>query len=337
MGTISHRLACLDQLILAKEQLEHRDPANGRMAHILTDNAVELMLHYQAVYTVRDKFCYPEISNLNESQETDFLGRHFDPKVRLAKKLGIFGNEEAEYVSINHEYRNEVYHTGICHERIIWDLAWSYHSFATQLLPKIKMGLSQSWEGGKEVSPRLKRFISTEDDLAHGDIVQNIGTICDTVCDKLLKPTECLGHVLGQSISDDLKSLDKALSWIEKADGKPFSRNEIIVRLQLWSVMFDEERKKKCSRKPCGKSVEELQSDGVTEPVDIVGMFLEPPITKDPIEKWRKRSTSLKNEKNDLTCLKKYHSLRIEMNDLYEDVQSHASALEGHLEYLRGK
>ena len=307
------------------------------MAHILTDNAVELMLHYQAVCSLRDKSCFPEISNLNESQEADFLGRHFKPKVRLAKKLGILGDDEADYVLINHEYRNEVYHTGIRHERIIWDLAWSYHSFAVQLLPKIKMGLGHSWVPRKDVSPRLKRFFSTEDDLVNGDTAQNIVKICESVGNKLLMPTECLGHVLGQSINDDLKKLDKALDWIEKSDGKPLSRNEIIVRVQLWSVMFDEERKKKCRRKPCGKSVQELQNEGVTEPVDIVGMFLEPPITKDPIEKWRKRSTSLNNDKNDLTCLKKYDSLRTEMNDLYEDVQSHASALEGHLEYLRGK
>lgn len=337
MSTTGLRLTCLDQLILASEQLDQKDSANGRMAHILTDNAVELMLHYQAERTLPDKGCYPEIRQLSKNEEADYLGRNFKPKVKLARKLGVIGDEEAEFILINHEYRNEVYHAGLRHEPVIWDLAWHYHSFACSLLPKIKMGLGHSYRLEKEVSPRLKRFVSTESELVRGDFGAKFTAICNSVGAKVTNPKELLSTVVGQALSHDVKNVDDALNFIEKYDGKALSRNEIIVETQLWSAMFDEERRNKCTRKPCVKSVEELQRAGITDPVAILGMFLQPPITEDPIGRWQKRIVSLRAEKTALRALKKYHTLRTEMNDLCEAVFRTASGLSNHLDYLRGK
>lgn len=337
MSTTGLRLACLDQLILASEQLDQKDSVNGRMAHILTDNAVELMLHYQAEQTLPDKGCYPEIRQLSKNEEADYLGRNFRPKVKLAKKLGVIGDEEVEFILINHEYRNEVYHAGLRHEPVIWDLAWHYHSFACSLLPRIKMGLGHSYQVGKEVSPRVKRFVSSESELVQGDFGAKFAAICHSVAAKAVEPKECLPKILGQAIDRDVKRVDDALNFIEMHDGKAMSRNDIIVEAQLWSAMFDEERRNKCIRKPCARSVEELQKAGISDQVTIVGMFLKPPITKDPIERWQKRIVSLRAAKTALRALKKYHSLRTEMNDLCEDIFRTASGLSNHLDYLRGK
>jgi hypothetical protein len=46
--SVGFRTFCLDQLEAAREQLEEEDPLRGRIAHILSDNVAELILHYQA-------------------------------------------------------------------------------------------------------------------------------------------------------------------------------------------------------------------------------------------------------------------------------------------------
>jgi hypothetical protein len=43
------------------------------------------------------------------------------PKRRLAKLIRMISDLEAEFIAINHHYRNEVYHRGQVHDRFIYD------------------------------------------------------------------------------------------------------------------------------------------------------------------------------------------------------------------------
>jgi hypothetical protein len=337
MGTLELRLTCLDQLILAREQLEHVDAMNGRVAHVLTDNAVELMLHYQAEQTLQHKWSHPEVTDVSNNDESDYLGRHLKPKLKLAKLLGVLNNEEAEFVLINHEIRNEVYHTGVRHEAVIWDIGWHYHSFACSFLPNVKFGLGISWGFGRNVSPRVKTYVPSHYDLLRGDFGKNFAAICDQVATKSVTPNKSLGNVLGQRMSEDIETLDSALDWIEGNDAKPLSRNEIIIESQLWSALFDEERRSKFRKKSSPLTAQQLGAEKLRNPILVLGNFLEPPITKDPVAGWKRKAHALNREKGAIKSLKRFQALRVEMTDLFGDVMRSAGALENHLDQLRGK
>jgi hypothetical protein len=337
MGTLELRLTCLDQLILAREQLEKVDAMNGRVAHVLTDNAVELMLHYQAEQTLQNKWSYPEVTHVSNKDRSDYLGKYLKPKLKLAKLLGVLNNEQAEFVLANHEIRNEVYHTGVRHEAVIWDIGWHYHSFACSLLPNLKLGLGTSWNPRRNVSPRVKTFVASQDGLLRGDFRENFAAICNEVATKSVTPNQSLGSVLGGRMLEDIESLDSALDWIEENDGKPLSRIEIMTESQLWAALFDDERRSKFRKRSSPLTAQQLGAEKLVDPILVLANFLEPPIATDPVAGWKRKAQALKREKGAIKSLKRFQALRLEMTDLFEDVMRSAGALENHLDRLRGK
>jgi hypothetical protein len=259
------------------------------------------------------------------------------PKLKLAKLLHVLSNEEAEFVTGNHEIRNELYHTGIRHDAVIWDIGWHYHSFACALLPKVNLGLGISFGFDRNVSPRVKRYVPSKDALLRGDFRKNFATVCDQVGKKSVTPSGSLGNVLGEQVSKDIETLDCALDWIERNDGKPLSRNEIIIESQLWSALFDEDRRSQFRKRPSPLSTKQLGAEKLRNPILVLGNFLEPPITKDPIAGWKRKALALRREKGAIRSLKRFQALVAEMTDLFGDVMRSAGGLENHLEQLRGK
>lgn len=98
------------------------------------------MLHYQAEAAARSHG-FPLTRRIEKEEQRELVGLHLEPKLRLARELKVLTAEESEFVVTNHYYRNEVYHRGLRHNRVIWDLAWHYHAFACALVPKINAGL----------------------------------------------------------------------------------------------------------------------------------------------------------------------------------------------------
>jgi hypothetical protein len=334
MGSVEKRLNCLEQLALAQEQLKVRDPHYGRFAHILIDNAVELMLHFQAEIVLADKWLFPEANLRIDSNNDNVLGREFRPKVGFARRIGTISADEAEFILINHAYRNELYHAGIKHEEIIHDLASSYYLFACQLFPKVKWGIA-SWSSSLEAPTRLKvawdnalkshrHYNAALDEVAKGLEASATGI-------------EPLGKPLGKFLDIRIHYLDDAITWVLENDKRKTSRVQVIIEAQLWAALFDQSKRKKCKALVNAEEHRALVAKGVGDPVEFLKKVLAPPINDDPISRWQKRSTNLQIERDTIKATKKYQSVMDEMSDLYEDVMQTGSALENHLDYLRGK
>ena len=115
----------IEQLDLAVEHLAKGDANNARFALMLSDNAIELMLHRIALdqkrklksYQHLDE-SYPHKAALDRAQ-----GRHFDEKVKFAKLEAKLSEDQADTLMIAHAFRNEVYHVGVQHEAILTAVA----------------------------------------------------------------------------------------------------------------------------------------------------------------------------------------------------------------------
>jgi hypothetical protein len=335
MGSVEKRLQCLEQLALALEHLKVRDPQYGRFAHILVDNAVELMLHYQAETALTNKWLFPDAKLQDKSSNQNALGREFHPKVSFARRLAAITADEAEFVLINHGYRNELYHAGLRHEEIIHDLAFNYHFFACRLFQKLKWGIA-SWSFPIQPPARLKGAWENAQMSHRGDYNAALNAVA-----KGLETTEItndpLGKSLGRALEKKILQLDQAIDWILETDKTKKSRVQIIIEAQLWSALFDESKRKKCVPLVTAEEHRALVAKGVGHPVEFLKIVMAPPINDDPINRWQKRSADLERESDYVKATKKYQSVMCEMSDLYEDVMQIGSALENHLDYLRGK
>jgi hypothetical protein len=330
-------LLCLDQLALARQQLETREAECGRVAHILTDNAVELMLHHQAE-SIAASHGFPLSRRLSKEEERELIGPHLESKLKLSRELEVLSEAEAEFVAINHHYRNEVYHRGLRHNRVVWDLAWHYHSFACTLIQRLKAGLGIGFYPDKKLPARLLVYGATQGELTkkHREAVERIANDLSV---KPVAPTERLGTVLGKTAAAEIRRLDEMLTWMVKnmPQSRKRSRVDIILENQLWAALFDPQRRAKCRRHPDAEARLAKAKAASTDPFDWMREILIPPITSDPIASWQRRARGITAEKDPVKAVKKYHSLRLVMDDLLEDTNTSAGALENHLDQLRGK
>ncbi len=122
----------LEQLDLALEHVLERDIHNARFGLMLTDNALELVLHQIA----RDKVNYlrlfggPRASYTHQAALDKALGRSFSDKVNFVRVAGLMSEEMAQTIGIMHGVRNEVYHVGLQHEAILPSLSLFYFNVA---------------------------------------------------------------------------------------------------------------------------------------------------------------------------------------------------------------
>ena len=110
----------LEQLDLALEHVLERDIQNARFGLMLTDNALELVLHQIA----RDKVDYLKLlggsrASYMHQAALDKAWRSFSDKVNFVRLVGPMSEEMAQTIGIMHGVRNEVYHVGLQHEAIL--------------------------------------------------------------------------------------------------------------------------------------------------------------------------------------------------------------------------
>lgn len=130
---------CVEQLDMAAQQLSYQNAVADRLALILVDNIVELMVHRRCGDVFWADTMWQEIGDrkYSPSKRQEVLGEHFDPKVSFLKSLGLVTDDERIFCQNAHKFRNEAYHIGMLHEDVIHELAWNYHGLACELFSRI--------------------------------------------------------------------------------------------------------------------------------------------------------------------------------------------------------
>ena len=122
-----------NQLDVAAELLSARDSICARLALILTDNAVELLFHFEAEEAL---LCFrtTDANGPRFKCVRAALGNGFDPKVKYARLADLVNDDAAQFVREAHKFRCQAYHTGRVHDDILWELTHVYHDLACSIL-----------------------------------------------------------------------------------------------------------------------------------------------------------------------------------------------------------
>jgi hypothetical protein len=334
--SVGFRAFCLDQLDCAREHLDHEDVLNGRIAHILSDNVAELILHYQAEHIDGFKWSKGAPRQQIERLVPAALGRDLKPKLRLAKLIGMLTDSEAAFVSINHEYRNEVYHRGLIHDRVIWDLAWHYQGFVCKLLGRVKT-FGETYSLEFQVPKRLERFSLDKQDLFRTPFSgeSRLNEICDSISRKNSQPKNALGDKLSVTILEDIDELNGAIEFVAKYDRRMKTREQVIVQSQLWSIFGRKELPKGYKLIPGAPSLASLRAAGPIDPVVALSQIIRPPVYRDLVPSWKSRGESIALERDPLVALIKYQALRDSFQAVYESVLRGAAGLSDHMDAVR--
>lgn len=131
-----------------------RDESHDRLAFILLDNLVEVILDrdinprlkHQADDALVEEFAAhmddPELPEILRQmvrehvshEERTRISKHFHEKCRYLRRHGLLSSPEHELLLRLHEYRNEIYHNDRVQTHLLGDLVLAYQLLASQLL-----------------------------------------------------------------------------------------------------------------------------------------------------------------------------------------------------------
>lgn len=136
-----YRGPCVEQLDRAAEELHAGDAQSARIALILIDNTVELVLHRRCEYlfdTNGGHFGAPDPAGpFTRARRHQVLGRFFDRKLNFLREHGDLAPVQAEFIRISHDMRSTAYHSGVALDDVVRPLATEYYALACDLFGRL--------------------------------------------------------------------------------------------------------------------------------------------------------------------------------------------------------
>lgn len=315
----------VEQLDLALDHISKGDIHNARFGLMLTDNAVELVLHQIAKDKASDlKFQSYRNEKYEHQKALDkALGRTFDDKVRFARLEAKVSDECARTITILHSYRNEVYHIGLKHATILPVLSLFYFDVACDFLSSYQSrGLG--WGSNQRIPERAQKYF--QGDKLFPGRQDDFGNACKTLRAACKHDPRYTIDVLADELDRVIEYQDTFIDIIARGVyvGQETTRDGAVRDTQAWKLAFNEE----------GRTF--ALSNGFQGSVFGLVQFLAAKyplqLRSDPIPSWTKQATTMRSNKSPHGALSKYHSFMISTADIREALEESAGAAEAEIE-----
>jgi hypothetical protein len=319
----------IEQLDLAAIQLRDVRPFSGRLSLILTDNAVELMLHNMCKAEIDWDEHWHATSGMKYSsaERRDALGTFFPPKVRLCRKIGFLTTDQGDFILACHGYRNELYHLGIRHDSIIHSLAWHYHDLACNLISRPGMHRMIMWPIGHKVPPAVKRHLGQKGLEGGKTLEVMLANVSLSLCGRKPRLAVPLPETLAASLVTRADMLQELLDFVVHDNPEGDDEKETIKLLQFWHCLSFSPQSKDLERyrakRPSGATVFDAYRNRAQ---------LNPPIKMNPLPKWRRRAMAIAKESVVAEALRKHERLKEEMSFFADAVERGAEALDRYID-----
>ena len=335
----------VEQLDRAASELGIDHPINNRLALILIDNAVELIVHrlcHKHVWMDGMFSGYPSPEDtgfyvMTESELRKANGRHLKPKLRILVKKGDLNAKESRFISIVHKYRNELYHVGLTHDDIIRAMANQYYLLCCDFFART--GNASVWavtvpsNGSTEVmdrylpEPGAKPYLQDVDDKV----------VADKLRHALPNEMPDLAETLSYSAVISVENIMDGFEFLVRDNPRGMSANEILELVQWqreFRVVLDKEKidghfSSPTYQKEYIRLEQEFNETWTQE------------YKKIPELRWRRRAEEVKDEADPLIAMDRYQTLRDEMAYLEEAIDTMVTELDRwiqqEIDRIRGK
>ncbi len=324
----------IEQLDLALEHISKGDVHNARFGLMLTDNAIELVLHQIAKDKAREcefrsylqKVCKHQ-SALNKA-----LGRSFEHKVKFGRLEGHLGDEAAETIRTLHSYRNEVYHVGLQHERILPALSHFYLDVVCSSLATFEPRYL-SWGPDLKLPARAQKYFRGDKFMPWQR--DDFREACAAMAAINAHDPVATIHTLASHLDEVIEQQNVYIGIVAKgvyADQER-TRDQAVVETQAWALAFSEEGNAFARERGFSGSMIQL--------IEWLGRHYPIKVRRDPVGSWRKQADTLRFGKSAHRALAHYHSFMMETAAFREMIEEAAGAAEREIDAaidrLRGK
>ena len=324
----------VEQLDLALEHIRKADVHNSRFGLMLTDNALELVLH-QIVEDKRTEASswryretpYPHQRLLKKA----FLGS-FSDKLAFARVEGGLGNEASRTFSIMHEYRNDVYHAGLAHEEILPGLAEFYFDAACTYIAQYNP-LGLGWASSQKMPERANKYFSGSGFFPGSQ--EEFVSACKAMATACGYDPDVVVEILADDFDRIVEHMDTCVQIVADGvyEGQQTTRDRAVVNTQAWDIAFDD----------AGKAflVKSEFKGSVFDAITFLGENYPFKYKRDPIAGWQSQAEKLRARSDPHQALEHYQSFIKETGSFRSAVEQSAAAAEAEIDAaidrMRGK
>lgn len=332
MKHISHTI---EQLDLAGKQLQKANATYGRVALLLTDNIVELILHEQCEYEFLsdDALRGPGRCKYTPELRKKVLGQHFDEKAKFCRQINLINDDQLDLILIGHRYRNELYHVGIKYEPIVYAIAWEYHNAACDLFT-----LARSC--GYRIVP--KDELSEVVRYHAADLITQDGMLVDrdkfrqgvAYSLKHIKPelSRSFVEIICDFAIEKVEAIIENISFLSEDNCRGSKETEVLHEIQFTKFLQEHFS---AANSPPGSHAEFFEF------VRHLRTKWKPKYRSNPMLRWLERAKHLAGEKTSIDVLRKFEGLKRDMQEFEEMVEKAAiefdQYIQGQIDQLRGK
>jgi hypothetical protein len=324
----------IEQLDVALEHIGKLELHDARFGLMMTDNALELILHQivkdkrsdAASWRFRDK-PYPHEARLKKA----FLGS-FSDKVSFAQLDGGMSAEQARTFNIMHEYRNEVYHAGLAHHEILLPLAQFYFATTCDYIGTYQSN-GLGWGSAQKMPERAQKYF--KGDRTFPGRREDFPIACKTLGEACQHDVDELIDVLAADLDRIAGYMDTCLQISADGvyEGQKVSRDQAVLQTQAWDVLFEDEGKAFLrERKFKGSMLDAIELLQAEYPFRI---------RSDPIPSWQASAKKLRSGGNPHAALNHYQFFVKHTGRLRAAIEQSAAAAEAEIEAasdrMRGK
>lgn len=321
-------IQCVEQLDRVADELHEGSIVANRLALILTDNIVELMLHRRC----DDIFAHKrtpwsqveDVSRYSKVERHRVLGRYFDSKPKFLLAEGELTAADYDFIRICHDIRNVAYHAGLTRDDILPALAWEYHALACGLFDRFRV---RSWgsDPRAQLPPRLAKHLGQKESPSWRSFSPDQqAEIAASLNARRPALKESLPLTLATHVERRIERLGELVEYLVTGNPDGHDLQKTLDEAQWWHDLFAE----------IPNEIEE-NSDAYRDLIRQRGTAMraswKPKHRKVPIDSWKRRAAQLREGPNAL-ALVRYEQLMNDMAYIYDAVEESAGALDAHVE-----
>jgi hypothetical protein len=331
---VQYIMPIVEQLDRAATELATDHPINNRLALILVDNAVELIVHRHAVDEVReDLHRPPPHAKYPHKLRVEARGRYIGPKLQLARRSGVLNEIEDRFIDVCHQYRNQLYHVGIGHTGVIRALAGEYYRFACDLFGHVApSGVTHASDDRyTEVG---QRYVDTL--KAAGTHYPDAKAFAELLKQNL-PDTPALPETLWNDAETRIDEIAADFDFLVKDNPAGNDAAEVLRTVQF-SAEFERRLVGAGIEGPLYNPDQETRVRNVRKEMEA---NWKPRHSSVPLEKWRARAEKVSAMHDPMVALHEYEQLRSDMAPLETTILDAAAGLDSHIQsqidWARGK
>jgi hypothetical protein len=326
---MDYLIVCVEQLDRATDELADGSAIAGRLALILIDNVVELLMHRRcADIFQREAGFDPDPTKpgrYSRAARFRVLGQRFDEKYKFLLGEGDLSQQELDFVRICHNIRGEAYHAGLTHDVFIRSLAAEYHALACSLVARLQVSWRTSSATDQYGTRVEKHLLAGPGRLGDRYLDTPVEDIAASLNASRLPPNIRLQDALADALSSRLEVIESNLQFL--VDGTPGGKGGVeneLIEAQRWDDLFS----------GIALDVQERTDEysvHVLRRREEMDASWEPKLRSLPMASWRARAEGTRGAAM-MSALTRYEQLSKDIEYIEGVLDSAASALSAHID-----